>query len=242
MIRKPEVLERKLHLMLLNLVSLIGIREGMLVLDVGCGQGTSTVCLAKLVGETGKVVAIDIIDEYLKKMNEALKKRNVKHRVKFVKADAVELSAIFAPQSFDAAVSYRFIEELTQPEKLPKIIEEMTKLIRQNGKVALIELSTKTRNMAEENLIRLHRDIGGDYFPAPKEILDAMKKAGLTKIHFKTVETKIWYSSTLFLKGAGGQDEIWPEFREEITGKLWPSVKQHGMKYPPMNIFLGEKK
>jgi ubiquinone/menaquinone biosynthesis C-methylase UbiE len=74
MIRKPEVLERKLHLMLLNLVSLIGIREGMLVLDVGCGQGTYTVCLAKLVGETGKVVAIDISDEYLKEMNEALKK------------------------------------------------------------------------------------------------------------------------------------------------------------------------
>ena len=36
MIRKPEVLERKLHLMLINLVSLIGIREGMQVLDVGC--------------------------------------------------------------------------------------------------------------------------------------------------------------------------------------------------------------
>jgi hypothetical protein len=38
MIRKPEVLERKLHLMLINLVSLIGIREGMQVLDVGCAR------------------------------------------------------------------------------------------------------------------------------------------------------------------------------------------------------------
>jgi cyclopropane fatty-acyl-phospholipid synthase-like methyltransferase len=216
MIRKPEMLEQKLHLMLMNLVSLIGIREGMRVLDVGCGQGTSTVCLAKLIGETGKVVAVDISDEYLKEMNAALKKYNVKHRVKFVKADAAELSVVFAPQSFDAAVGYRFIEELTQPEKLPKIILEMAKLIRQNGKVALIELSTKTRNMAGENLIKLHRDIGGDYFPTPKEILDSMRKAGLTNVHIKTVETKIWYSYTLFLKGAGGQDQIWPEFKEEI--------------------------
>jgi hypothetical protein len=152
------------------------------------------------------------------------------------------LSALFAPQSFDAAVSYRFIEELTQPEKLPKIIAEMAKLVRQNGKVALIELSTETRNMAEENLIRLHRDIGGDYFPTPKEILDAMKKAGLTKIHFKTVETRVWYSSTLFLKGAGGQDEVWTEYKERIMKELWPSIKQYGVKYPPINIFLGEKK
>jgi cyclopropane fatty-acyl-phospholipid synthase-like methyltransferase len=242
MIRKPEVLERKLHLMLLNLASCIGIREGMQVLDVGCGQGSFTACIARLVGETGKIVAIDITDEYLKQMNENLKKFNVKQRVKFVKADAAELSTIFAPQSFHATVGYRFIEELTQLEKLPKIIVEMAKLTRQNGKVALIELSTKIRNIAEENLIRLHRDIGGDYFPAPKEILDAMKEAGLTKVHVKTVNTKIWYSSTLFLKGVGGQNEIWPEFREKIMGKLWPSVKQYGMKYPPINIFLGEKK
>jgi cyclopropane fatty-acyl-phospholipid synthase-like methyltransferase len=242
MIRKPEVLERKLHLMLLNLASCIGIREGMQVLDVGCGQGSFTACIARLVGETGKIVAIDITDEYLKQMNENLKKFNVKQQVKFVKADAAELSTIFAPQSFHATVGYRFIEELTQLEKLPKIIVEMAKLTRQNGKVALIELSTKIRNIAEENLIRLHRDIGGDYFPAPKEILDAMKEAGLTKVHVKTVNTKIWYSSTLFLKGVGGQNEIWPEFREKIMGKLWPSVKQYGMKYPPINIFLGEKK
>jgi cyclopropane fatty-acyl-phospholipid synthase-like methyltransferase len=241
MIRKPEVFEQKLHLMLWNLASLIGIHEGMHVLDVGCGQGAFTTCLANLVGETGKVVAIDITEEYLKEMNETLEKYHVKHRVRFVKADAAKLSAIFALQSFDATVSYRFIEELTQLGKLPKIIVEMAKLTRQKGTVALIELSTKTRNIAEENLIRLHRDIGDDYFPAPKEILDYMKMAGLTKVHLKTLETKIWYSPTLFLKGVGGQDEVWPELREEIMEKLWPSVKRYGMKYPPINIFVGEK-
>jgi len=241
MIRKPEALKNKLHLMKMNLASLIGIREGMQVFDVGCGQGTFTACIAKLVGETGKVVAVDITDEYLKEMNENLDKHNVKHLVKFVKADAAELSVILVSQSFDAAVSYRLIEELTQPQKLSKIIAEMAKSIRRNGTVALIELSTKTRNIAQENLIRLHRDIGDDYFPATKEILQHMKNVGLTKVHVKTVETKIWYSSTVFLKGAGGQDEIWTEFKEKIMEELWPSVKQHGMKYPPINIFLGKK-
>jgi len=241
MIRNPAALEQKLHLMKMNLASLIGIREGMQVLDVGCGQGTFAVCIGKLVGETGRVVAIDITDEYLKEMNENLEKHNVKHLVKFVKADAAELSAIHVSQSFDAAVSYRLIEELTQPEKLSKIIAEMAKSVRQNGKVALIELSTKTRNIAEENLIRLHRDIGGDYFPAPKEVLDHMKNAGLKKAHIKVIETKVWYSSTVFSKGAGGQDEIWTEFKGKIMEELWPSVKQYGMKYPPINIFLGQK-
>jgi len=241
MIKNPEVLKQKLHLMKMNFASQIGICEEMQVLDVGCGQGSFTTCIAKLVGEKGKVVAADITDEYLEEMNENLDKYNVKHLVDFVKADATELSTALAFQSFDAAVSYRLIEELTQPQKMPRIIAEMTKLVRQNGTVALIELSTETRNEAEENLIKLHRDIGGDYFPTPKEIFQNMKNAGLTKVHVKTVETNIWYSSEVFLKGAGSQDEIWAELKEKIMEELWSSVEKHGMKYPPINLFLGQK-
>ena len=241
MIRKPETLEQKLHLMKMSIASLIEIREGMQVLDVGCGQGTFTTCIAKMVGESGKVVAVDITNEHLKEMNENLDKYNVKHLVEFVKADAGELSVILASQSFDTAVSYRLIEELTQPESLSKIIAEMAKLVRKNGRVALAELSTKTQDTAEENLVRLHRDIGGDYFPSPIEILENMKNAGLTKVYIKTLKTKIWYSPTLFLKGAGSQDEIWMELKEKIMEELWPSVKQYGMKYPPINLFVGRK-
>jgi len=225
----------------MNLASQIGIREGMQVLDVGCGQGSFTTCIAKLVGEKGKVVAFDITDEYLEEMNENLDKYNIKHRVNFVKANATELSTVLASQSFDAAVSYRLIEELTQPQKMPKIIMEVAKIVRQNGTVALIELSTETRNEAEENLIKLHRDIGGDYFPTPQKILENMKNAGLTETHVKTIKTDIWYSSEVFLEGAGSQDEIWTELRERIMKELWPSVEKHGIKYPPINLFLGQK-
>jgi cyclopropane fatty-acyl-phospholipid synthase-like methyltransferase len=241
MIRTPKILEQKLHLMKMNLASLVGVREGMQILDVGAGQGSFTVCIAKLVGETGKVVAVDVTDEYLKEMNENLDKYNISHLVKFVKVDAAELSTALISQSFDAAVSYRLVEELTQPQKLPRIIAEMAKSVRQDGTVALVELSPRTRNIAEENLIRLHRDIGGDYFPPQKEILQCMKNAGLTNAQVKKSETEIWYSATVFLKGVGGQDEIWPELKDRIMKELWPSVKKHGMKYPPIEIFLGQK-
>ena len=240
-IRKPAVLKEKLHLLKLNLAKRIGICEGMQVLDVGCGQGTFTTCIAKLVGETGKVVAVDITDEYLKEMDENLDKYNVSRVVNFVKADAAHLSSVLIHEEFDAIVSYRFIEELTQPHKLSRIIVEMVKLVRQNGMVAMIELSTKTRNMAEDNLIRLHRDIGGDYFPAAVEILQHMKNAGLKKAQVETIETNIWYSPAVYLKGNISQDEFWEEFRERIMKELWPSVKRYGMKYPPINIFSGRK-
>ena len=174
-------------------------------------------------------------------MNENLDKYNVSHVVNFVKADAAHLSFVLLHEGFDAVVSYRLIEELTQPHKLSRIIAEMAKLVRQNGIVAMIELSTKTRNMAEENLIRLHRDIGGDYFPATVEILQHMKNAGLKKVQVETVETNIWYSPAVYLKGTVSQDEFWEEFRKRIMKELWPSVKRYGMKYPPINIFSGRK-
>jgi ubiquinone/menaquinone biosynthesis C-methylase UbiE len=41
----------------------IGIREGMTVVDVGCGQGGFTASLAKIVGAKGKILAVDVSDE-----------------------------------------------------------------------------------------------------------------------------------------------------------------------------------
>ncbi len=42
------------------LVEAFGIKEGMKVLEIGCGQGDTTVVLADTVGESGDVTAIDI--------------------------------------------------------------------------------------------------------------------------------------------------------------------------------------
>ena len=36
------------------------VKEGMTVLDVGCGPGFFSVELAKLVGRTGKVISVDL--------------------------------------------------------------------------------------------------------------------------------------------------------------------------------------
>lgn len=44
----------------LNLVDAFEIKEGMRVLEIGCGQGDTTVAIADAVGDTGHVVAIDI--------------------------------------------------------------------------------------------------------------------------------------------------------------------------------------
>jgi SAM-dependent methyltransferase len=46
----------------LDLVEAFGIKSGMKVLEIGCGQGDTTLALADAVGKDGKVTAIDIAD------------------------------------------------------------------------------------------------------------------------------------------------------------------------------------
>ncbi len=49
-----------------------GIREGMTVVDYGCGPGRYTVQFARLVGEKGRVIAVDIKDLCLKEAQRRL--------------------------------------------------------------------------------------------------------------------------------------------------------------------------
>jgi ubiquinone/menaquinone biosynthesis C-methylase UbiE len=241
MLRRHGTLHQKLHLMKLNLARSAGIQAGMKVLDVGCGQGTFTVCVAELVAGTGGVTAVDISDEDLDKMNENLDRYKVRAQVTFVKADAAELPSVFAQESFDMAVSYRLIEELKQPTQLPKIVSSIAEVVRRGGRVVMLELSTETRGIAEENLIRLHRDIGSDYFPSQRTILRCLRGAGLKKVYVETVPTNISYSGKVFLESSISQDEVWPEFKEKIMRELWPSIEQYGMKYPSIRVFSGQK-
>jgi len=52
-------------------ISKFGIKEGMTVVDYGCGPGRYTVKFAELVGENGKVYAVDIHELAI----EAVKKK-----------------------------------------------------------------------------------------------------------------------------------------------------------------------
>jgi ubiquinone/menaquinone biosynthesis C-methylase UbiE len=241
MSRRLGTLYEKLHLMKLNLARSAGIQDGMNVLDVGCGQGTFTVCIAELVAGTGRVTAVDIDDENLDKMNENLDRYHVRAKVTFVKADAAKLPSVFAQESFDMAVSYRLIEELKQPRQLPKIVSSIAKVVRRGGRVVMFELSTETRGTAEENLIRLHRDIGSDYFPLQRTILRCLRDANLNMVDVETLPTNISYSGRVFLESNISQDEVWPEFKEKIMRELWPSIERYGLKYPSIRVFSGQK-
>ncbi len=129
-------LEEAISEMKLKLAREIGLRQGMIVVEMGGGQGGFTAALAKTVGESGKVLSIDISTEYLSEFRENLNKHHVEHLVTFIQSDAAHLESILSDNAADIVASYRFLEELKQPQEMTQIVKEMTRIVRNMGKSA----------------------------------------------------------------------------------------------------------
>ena len=73
LVRDNREQEERCSLMLTNL----GVKRGMSICDMGCGNGFYTLQLAKMVGEKGHLYAVDIQPEMLKFLNERADKQGV---------------------------------------------------------------------------------------------------------------------------------------------------------------------
>lgn len=69
------------------------INQGMTVMDVGCGMGHFSIGMAKLVGESGKVIAVDLQQKMLDVMLKRAKRARVAQRIfpHRCEADNIEL-------------------------------------------------------------------------------------------------------------------------------------------------------
>jgi len=228
-------LEDDIFEMKFKLAQKIGVQKGMTVVDVGCGQGGFTVSVARIVGENGSVLSVDVSEEYLAEFIGNLDKWRVGHLVRFIRRDAIGLCSVSAGEPVDMVVSYRFLEELKRPGHMANIVKEMARVVKEGGKVCIVELSTRTRNEAEETYVRLHKESGDSLFE-PREIVRAMKDAGLDDVRLEEFATDIWFSPELAKQDLGFA-QVW--FDAEVERSLGKLVELHGMKYPSLTIFTG---
>jgi len=73
-----EGIIRRRHHPQLNLES-IGLRSGMVFMDIGCGDGFFTIPAARLVGEKGKVYAVDIDASAIDRLKRQAAEKNLKN-------------------------------------------------------------------------------------------------------------------------------------------------------------------
>ncbi len=116
-----------------TLLARAGLREGMVVADVGCGPGFFTLPAAQMVGPVGRVYAIDIHPEMLEAVQGKARAGGLSNIETVLAAE----SAIPLPDAVAHAALLAFVlHEAVQPSELAR---EVTRLLVPGGCLLLLE-------------------------------------------------------------------------------------------------------
>lgn len=122
---KPEVI-----------VDTLEIKEGMSVGDFGCGTGYFSFPLAKKVGENGRVYSIDILKEKLEAIESEAKMLGLNNII----TKRANLEMVGGSKLEDGSLDWVcLVNMLFQNTKKKLVLEEASRVLKEGGKILVIE-------------------------------------------------------------------------------------------------------
>ena len=157
-------------------LELLNALPGEHVLDIGPGTGHSLAALARAVGKTGHVQALDLSPGMLAVSRTRLEKTSGYAAVCLTCGDALRLP--YPAGAFDAIFSSFNLELFDTPE-IPRVLEECRRILRPGGRVGVVSLSKTGKSRA---MIKLY-EWSHDRFPAfvdcrPIYVQPSLEQAG----------------------------------------------------------------
>lgn len=132
----------------LKLLNALKIQPGQIVCDFGCGNGYHSLQLAKRVGPTGAVHAIDIQPEMLEMLRERAGPRGLAN-IKPVLATEDESG--LPPDTFDMVLMVDVYHELANPAE---ILAAVHKSLKPDGRLVLVEFREEDESVP---ILPLHK-------------------------------------------------------------------------------------
>ena len=131
---------RDLFLPRKNILRELDIKPGFQILDFGCGPGSYSIVAARLVGDSGKVYALDIHPSAIQRV-EKLASRKGLANVETIQSDC---ATGLKDESMDAAFLYDILHHLSEPDA---VLKELHRVVKPDG-----TLSVNDHHLEEEDI------------------------------------------------------------------------------------------
>jgi 2-polyprenyl-3-methyl-5-hydroxy-6-metoxy-1,4-benzoquinol methylase len=112
------------------------VREGITVLDVGCGMGFFSIPLAQMVGTNGKVICVDMQEKMLQGLKKRAQKKGVFTRIEARLCSQHTLGLQDLAEKIDFVLAFAVVHEVPDP---PRFFAELAATIIPSGSVLLAE-------------------------------------------------------------------------------------------------------
>lgn len=116
----------------LNILKGADLLPGQSVLEVGCGTGYFTIPAARLIGDQGCLIAMDVVSESAELVSNKVQAANLKN-VRVIKGDAMNTG--LDAESFHMALLFGVIPAPMLP--LDRLLPEMQRVLKVEGTLAV---------------------------------------------------------------------------------------------------------
>jgi len=115
-----------------NILAGADILPGQTVLEVGCGTGYFTLPAARIIGEQGCLVAMDVVPDSVELVSKKVRTANLKN-VRVIKGDALDTG--LNAESFHTVLLFGVIPAPMLP--LTRLLAEMHRILKVEGSLAV---------------------------------------------------------------------------------------------------------
>jgi len=133
------------------------LKEGMTVVDFGCGMGFFSINCAKIVGKNGKVIAVDIQPEMLNILEKRAKKAGVMH---IIKTHLIQPDDIKLEEKADFAIANWVVHETPD---IKKFFEQAKEILNPEAYFLVVEPKKHISQEFVEQEIEMAKQAGFNF-------------------------------------------------------------------------------
>jgi len=130
------------------------VQTGMTAMDCGCGMGFFAIAMAKMVGDAGRVIAVDLQQEMLDVLRKRAARAAMAERIHTHRCEA---TSIGIDEPVDFALAFYSAHEVPN---LRLFLSDIHRCLRPGGKMLIVEPIGHVRAADFENMLSLAGEIG----------------------------------------------------------------------------------